>query len=102
MPMIIPPTSPTTHVLRVSLRARLYRDIEIRSNASLYDLAEAIVRAFAGDSHIAVFRHFRVAARRLIGFQRWDSTKVSPHGRVHRLFLRSLRPAARECSAQSP
>jgi hypothetical protein len=36
----------TIHTFRVSLRARLYRDIEIRSNASLYDLAEAIVRSY--------------------------------------------------------
>jgi hypothetical protein len=47
--MTIAPTSPTTHILRVSLRGRLYRDIEIRSNASLHDLAEAIVRSFDFD-----------------------------------------------------
>jgi hypothetical protein len=34
------------HTFGVSLRGRLYRDIEIRSNVSLYDLAEAIGRAF--------------------------------------------------------
>ena len=35
-----------THIFRVRLRARLYRDIEIDSNKSLYDLAAAIVDAF--------------------------------------------------------
>ena len=41
-----------------------------------------------GDSHMADFRDFGLAARRLIGFQRWDSTEIAnPHGRVHRLFL---------------
>src|ERR1019366_4117441 len=39
----------TIHTFRVSLKPRIYRDIEIRSNASLYDLAEAIVRAFDFD-----------------------------------------------------
>jgi hypothetical protein len=37
---------PITHIFRVSLRPRLYREIEIDSGRSLYDLAEAIVRAF--------------------------------------------------------
>ena len=36
----------TTHILRASLRPRLYRDIEIDSGKSLYDLAECIVEAF--------------------------------------------------------
>ena len=40
-------TDATTHIFRVSLRAKLYRDIEIPSNRSLYDLAEAIVRPTA-------------------------------------------------------
>lgn len=44
--MTIPATTLTTHVFRVSLKPRLYRDIEIRSNASLSDLAEAILRAY--------------------------------------------------------
>jgi hypothetical protein len=39
----------TIHILRVSLRPRIYRDIEIRSSASLYDLAESIVRAYKFD-----------------------------------------------------
>jgi hypothetical protein len=39
----------TIHTLRVSLRARLYRDIEISSVATLHDLAETIVRAFGFD-----------------------------------------------------
>lgn len=38
-----------THILRASLRARLYRDIEIESNSSLYALAEAITNAFGFD-----------------------------------------------------
>jgi hypothetical protein len=35
-----------THVFRVSLEEKLYRDIEIPSSKKLYDLAEAIVAAF--------------------------------------------------------
>jgi hypothetical protein len=42
-------TDATTHIFRVSLRAKLYRDIEIPSDRSLYDLAEAIVRAYGFD-----------------------------------------------------
>ena len=36
----------STHVFRVSLKSRLYRDIEITSDDSLADLAEVIVKAF--------------------------------------------------------
>lgn len=39
----------TTHVFRVSLRARLYRDIEIDSGKPLHALAEAIISAFGFD-----------------------------------------------------
>jgi hypothetical protein len=39
----------TTHILRASLRPKLYRDIEIDSGKSLYDLAESIVEAFDFD-----------------------------------------------------
>jgi pRiA4b ORF-3-like protein len=39
----------TTHVFRVSLKPKLYRDIEIDSGKSLCDLAESIVRAFDFD-----------------------------------------------------
>lgn len=39
-------TETATHIVRVSLKAKLYRDIEIGSGRSLYDLGEAIVRAF--------------------------------------------------------
>ena len=39
----------STHIFRVSLKPRLYREIEIDSGKSLYDLAEAIVRAFDFD-----------------------------------------------------
>src|SRR5512134_1962308 len=41
----------TTHILRVILTRKpsVYRDIEISSDDSLYDLAEAIVQAFAFD-----------------------------------------------------
>jgi hypothetical protein len=35
-----------THIFRVGLRPKLYRDIEIDSGKSLYDLAAAIVHAF--------------------------------------------------------
>jgi len=42
-------TDATTHIFRVSLRAKIYRDIEIPSDRSLYDLAEAIVRAYGFD-----------------------------------------------------
>lgn len=39
----------TTHILRASLKAKLYRDIEIESGGSLRDLAEAIATAFDFD-----------------------------------------------------
>ncbi|HET6521191.1 MAG TPA: hypothetical protein VFG47_15420 [Geminicoccaceae bacterium] len=39
----------TTHIFRISLRPNVYRDIEIDSGASLYDLAATIVRAFDFD-----------------------------------------------------
>jgi Plasmid pRiA4b ORF-3-like protein len=39
----------TTHIFRASLRPKLYRDIEIDSGKSLYDLAEGIVEAFDFD-----------------------------------------------------
>ena len=42
-------TEPTTLILRASLRARLYRDIEVSSSSTLADLAEAIVAAFDFD-----------------------------------------------------
>jgi hypothetical protein len=39
----------TTHVLRASLKPKLYRDIEIEGSKSLHALAEAIVTAFDFD-----------------------------------------------------
>jgi hypothetical protein len=39
----------TTRIIRASLTARLYRDIEIGSGQSLYALADAIVQAFDFD-----------------------------------------------------
>ena len=39
----------TTHIFRASLKPKLYRDIEIDSGKSLYDLAEGIVQAFDFD-----------------------------------------------------
>ena len=39
----------STHIFRVRLWSKLYRDIEIDSSKSLYDLAAAIVRAFGFD-----------------------------------------------------
>jgi hypothetical protein len=42
-------TGATTRILRASLGPKLYRDIEIDSGKSLYDLAEGIVRAFDFD-----------------------------------------------------
>ena len=42
-------TAKMRHTLRVSLKPRLYRDIEIDSGTSLYDLAGAIVQAFGFD-----------------------------------------------------
>jgi yecA family protein len=46
-----PPTAlgTATHVLRVTLKPRLYREIEIVGTASLYKLAETIVWAFGFD-----------------------------------------------------
>jgi hypothetical protein len=40
---------PSTRIFRASLRGRLYRDIELPSDGSLEDLAEAIVGAFGFD-----------------------------------------------------
>jgi hypothetical protein len=40
---------PATLILRASLRARLYRDIEVSRSSTLADLAEAIVAAFGFD-----------------------------------------------------
>ena len=42
-------TEPATLIFRASLRARLYRDIEVSSSSTLADLAEAIVAAFGFD-----------------------------------------------------
>lgn len=39
----------TTHIIRVSLAKTVYRDIEILSGKSLYDLAKSIVKAFDFD-----------------------------------------------------
>jgi hypothetical protein len=39
----------TTHVIRVSLSKTVYRDIELPSRKSLYDLASSIVTAFDFD-----------------------------------------------------
>jgi hypothetical protein len=44
-----------THVFRVRLRPRVYREIEIPSEKSLYDLAAAIVRAFDLDHAFGFF-----------------------------------------------
>src|ERR1700730_1430282 len=42
-------TDAGTHIFRVSLAPKLYRDIEIASTSKLYDLAKAIVRGFDFD-----------------------------------------------------
>ncbi|EHK52946.1 IS1096 element passenger TnpR family protein [Allomesorhizobium alhagi] len=42
-------TEPATLIFRASLRARLYRDIEVSSSSTLADLAEAICAAFGFD-----------------------------------------------------
>ena len=42
-------TQPATLIFRASLRARLYRDIEVSSSSTLADLAEVIVAAFGFD-----------------------------------------------------
>jgi Plasmid pRiA4b ORF-3-like protein len=39
----------TVHVIRVALKPKVYRDIEIASAQTLHDLAEAIVQAFDFD-----------------------------------------------------
>jgi hypothetical protein len=38
-----------THILRASLKPKIYREIEIDSGRSLYDLAKSIVQAFDFD-----------------------------------------------------
>jgi hypothetical protein len=42
-------TDAGTHIFRVSLAPKLYRDIEIASTSKLYDLAKAVVRGFDFD-----------------------------------------------------
>jgi hypothetical protein len=42
-------TEVTLHHLRASLRPRVYRDIEIESGLSLFELAQAITKAFGFD-----------------------------------------------------
>jgi Plasmid pRiA4b ORF-3-like protein len=44
-----PAAGGATHILRASLKPKLYRDIEIESTASLRTLAEAIVMSFDFD-----------------------------------------------------
>lgn len=39
----------TTHIIRAALRPKLYRDIEIPSDRSLYDLALAVIQAYDFD-----------------------------------------------------
>jgi hypothetical protein len=54
-PSEIATTGTTNHILRASLKARLYRDIEIEGTASLHDLAEAITGAFGFDHAFGFF-----------------------------------------------
>ena len=52
----------TTHILRVSLKAKVYRDIEIDSRKSLHDFAESIVIAFGFDFDHAFGFYSKVGA----------------------------------------
>src|SRR6266478_473621 len=49
MQMEVPMAEAATQMFRVSLNAKLYRDIEIQSSKKLYDLASAIIAAFGFD-----------------------------------------------------
>ena len=42
-------TNDVTHIFRVSLTPQIYRVLEIHSEASLYDLAEAILNFYVFD-----------------------------------------------------
>ncbi len=53
----------TTHILRTSLKARQYRDIEIESSATLYALAEAVTRSFTFDFDHAFGFYSRMTGR---------------------------------------
>jgi hypothetical protein len=53
-----------TCIFRVSLEPKLYRDIELPGDRTLYDLAEAIVRAYGFD-----FDH---------AFPSWPATFTKP------------------------
>jgi len=53
----------TTHIFRASLKPKLYREIEIESRRSLYDLAESIVGAFAFDFDHAFGFYSRLTGR---------------------------------------
>ena len=64
---------PSTRIFRVSLRPRLYREIEVDSGRSLHDLAEAIVRAFDFDLDQAFGFHLLAAGLiRLRFVERWS------------------------------
>ncbi len=57
------------HGLRASLKPRVYRDIEIESDHSLFELAQVITRAFGFDFEHAFgfFNRMRPASHALNG-----------------------------------
>jgi len=57
------PADGTTHILRASLKPKLYRDVEIESTASLAALAEAISGAFEFDFDHAYGFYSKLAGR---------------------------------------
>ena len=59
--------SSNTHIFRAQLRPRVYRDIEIESTKSLYDLAAAIVQAFDFDFDHAFGFYSKLGSRHRVG-----------------------------------
>jgi hypothetical protein len=62
----------TTHILRASLRPKLYRDVEIESTDTLYALAWGITRAFGFDFDHAFGFFNRLTGRVLASPTRYE------------------------------
>jgi hypothetical protein len=91
-------TEPATLILRASLRARLYRDIEVSSSSMLADLAEAIVAAYGFDMDHAYGFYSKLTGKLFDSHRRFElfadiegSGSRSVYARHHGLSERGLR-----------
>src|SRR4051794_7299274 len=82
----------TTHILRASLRPKLYRDIEIESTDPLHSLAEAITRAFGFDFDHAFGFFSRLTGRVFASPIRYDCLPTM-RSAVHRAACETQRSA---------